>query len=59
MKVLCCGKLASDARAAIEYVFQLGTVHAITIGISHQEHLYQNVRLIEELAPQHPLRLRR
>jgi aryl-alcohol dehydrogenase-like predicted oxidoreductase len=56
MKVLCCGKLARNGRAAIEYVFQLGTVHAITIGISNREHLYQNTRLVEELAPQHPLR---
>ena len=46
-----CGKLAENARAAIEYVFQLGTVHAITIGISNREHLYENTRLVEELAP--------
>jgi aryl-alcohol dehydrogenase-like predicted oxidoreductase len=58
MKVLGCGRLAGNAHTAIEYVFQLGTVHAITIGISHQEHLYQNVRLVEELVPQHPLRPR-
>lgn len=55
MKVLGCGRLAGDARAAIQYVLQLGTVHALTIGISRQEHLRQNVRLIEELAPRNPL----
>jgi aryl-alcohol dehydrogenase-like predicted oxidoreductase len=55
MKVLGCGRLAQDARAAIQYVLQLGTVHAMTIGISRQEHLQQNVRLVEELAPQYPM----
>lgn len=56
MKVLGCGQLAGSARAAVEYVLQLGTVHAITIGISSREHLYQNLRLVEELAPRYPLR---
>ncbi|UCC63696.1 MAG: aldo/keto reductase [Anaerolineae bacterium] len=56
MKVLGCGSLVKDVRAAIQYVLQLGTVHALTIGISHQEHLRQSARLIEELAPLHPLR---
>jgi aryl-alcohol dehydrogenase-like predicted oxidoreductase len=56
MKVLGCGRLAGDARAAIQYVLQLGTVHALSIGISRQDHLRQNVRLVEELAPLHPLR---
>jgi predicted aldo/keto reductase-like oxidoreductase len=56
MKILGVGQLVENARAAIEYAFHLGVVHAITIGISHREHLYQNVRLVEELAPQHPLR---
>jgi aryl-alcohol dehydrogenase-like predicted oxidoreductase len=55
MKVLGCGRLAGEARAAIQYVLQLGTVHALTIGISRQDHLHQNVHLVEELAPQHPL----
>jgi aryl-alcohol dehydrogenase-like predicted oxidoreductase len=56
MKVLGCGQLVSEARAAIQYVLQLGTVHAITIGTSRREHLRQNVGLVEELAPQYPLR---
>ena len=55
MKVLGCGQLAGEARAAIQYVLQLGTVHALTIGVSRQDHLQQNVHLVEELAPQHPL----
>lgn len=56
MKVLGCGQLVKDARAAIRYVFQLGTVHAITIGTCKREHLYENINLVEELAPQYPLR---
>jgi predicted aldo/keto reductase-like oxidoreductase len=56
MKVLGCGQLMGKARAAIQYVFQLGVVHAITIGISKREQLFENVRLVEELAPQCPLR---
>jgi aryl-alcohol dehydrogenase-like predicted oxidoreductase len=56
MKVLGCGQLASDARTAIQYVLQLGTVHAITIGTSSREQLDENVGLVEELAPQYPLR---
>jgi aryl-alcohol dehydrogenase-like predicted oxidoreductase len=57
MKVLGCGQLTGKARAAIRYVFQLGVVHAITIGISRREQLLEDVRLVEELAPQYPLRL--
>jgi predicted aldo/keto reductase-like oxidoreductase len=56
MKVLGCGELVKDARAAIRYVFQLGTVHAITIGTSKREHLHENLGLVEELAPRYPLR---
>ncbi len=57
MKVLGCGRLANDARSAIEYVFKLGTVHAITIGTSSQDQLFQNLEPVEELAPQYPLRV--
>jgi aryl-alcohol dehydrogenase-like predicted oxidoreductase len=59
MKVLGCGQLAKDARVAIRYVLQLGTVHAITIGTSQREHLFENLRLVEELAPQFPLRAKK
>lgn len=55
MKVLGCGRLVEDPRAAIRYVFQLGTVHAITLGITGRDQLYQNVQLVEELAPRHTL----
>jgi len=56
MKVLGCGQLTGKAHAAIQYVFQLGIVHALTIGISTREQLLEDVRLVEELAPQCPLR---
>jgi aryl-alcohol dehydrogenase-like predicted oxidoreductase len=58
MKVLGCGELAGDPRAAIGYVLGLGTVHAVNIGISSRAQLAEDVRLVEELAPQHPLKLR-
>jgi aryl-alcohol dehydrogenase-like predicted oxidoreductase len=56
MKVLGCGQLAGKARAAIQYVLQLGVVHAVTVGISTREQLLENVRFVEEFAPQCPLR---
>jgi aryl-alcohol dehydrogenase-like predicted oxidoreductase len=56
MKVLGCGQLAGKARAAIQYVLRLGIVHSIVIGTSGRPQLVENVRLFEELAPQHPLR---
>jgi predicted aldo/keto reductase-like oxidoreductase len=56
MKVLGAGRLADDPRAAIQYVLGLGTVHALSIGISRQAHLQENVGLIEALAPHCPLR---
>jgi len=56
MKVLGCGQLAGKARAAIQHVLQLGVVHSIVIGISRREHLLENARLVEELAPRYSLR---
>jgi len=55
MKVLGCGRLAQDPRAAVRYVLELGTVHALAIGTTKREQLIQNVGLVEELAPAHPL----
>jgi len=49
MKVLGCGALKDNVRAAIEYVLQLGAVHAITIGMTSVAQLEENVRLVEEL----------
>jgi aryl-alcohol dehydrogenase-like predicted oxidoreductase len=56
MKVLGRGRLAGKARAAIQYVLQLGIVHSITIGISGRAQLLENVRWVEEFAHQYPLR---
>ncbi|MCX7682164.1 MAG: aldo/keto reductase, partial [Anaerolineae bacterium] len=56
MKVLGCGQLAREARAAIKYVLSLGVVHSIVIGITRREQLVEHVRLVEELAPHYPLR---
>ncbi|MEJ5308427.1 MAG: aldo/keto reductase [Anaerolineae bacterium] len=56
MKVLGCGALKGDARAAIEYVLRLRTLHAFTIGMTNAAQLEENVRLVEELAPQYPLK---
>lgn len=61
MKVLGCGRLAhtsEDVRTAMAYVLGLGTVHALTLGISSPAELRENVRLMEDLTPQHPLQAR-
>jgi aryl-alcohol dehydrogenase-like predicted oxidoreductase len=57
MKVLGCGRLVDNPGAAIRYVFQLGTVHAVTLGITRRAHLLQDVKLVEELAPLHTLQI--
>jgi aryl-alcohol dehydrogenase-like predicted oxidoreductase len=56
MKALGCGALKGNVRNAIEYVLRLGTVHAFTIGMTSVAQLEENVRLVEELAPQYPLK---
>lgn len=56
MKVLGCGPLTKDVRNAMAYVLGLGTVHAFTIGTTSLAQLDENVRLMDELAPQYPLR---
>ncbi len=56
MKVYGAGRLTRDRRAAMSYVLELGTVHALTIGTSSIAQLEENVQLIESLAPHHPLR---
>jgi aryl-alcohol dehydrogenase-like predicted oxidoreductase len=55
MKVLGCGQLTGKARAAMRYAFELGVVHSIVIGTSRRRHLLENVKLVEELAPDYPL----
>jgi len=56
MKVLGCGSLTYDVRGAIDYVLQLGTVHAFTLGMHSAFQLEENMRLVNELAPKYPLR---
>jgi len=55
MKVLGCGPLTHDVRGAIDYVLQLGTVHALTLGMRSALQLEENVRLVNELALKYPL----
>lgn len=56
MKVLGVDKLANDVRGAINFVLGLGSVHAMAMGITSRKELLEDVRLVEELAPGHPLR---
>jgi len=58
MKVLGRGSLARHARQAIDFVLGLGTVEAITIGTTTPSQLIENIQLVEDLAPQHPLKAR-
>ncbi len=58
MKVLGCGPLTHDVRKAFEFVLGLGTVHALSIGTTSIAQLEENVAVMEELAPGHPLAAR-
>jgi predicted aldo/keto reductase-like oxidoreductase len=49
MKVLGVGRLGNDPRGAMDYVFGLGTVHAITIGMQSREELFENIQAVGEL----------
>jgi len=49
MKVLGVGRLDDDVRGAVDYVFGLGTVHAITIGMRSLEELAVNIRIVGEM----------
>ena len=55
---LGCGRLADNAREAMGYVLQLGTVHAITVGTTTHDQLIENHELFESLLPLHPLQTR-
>ncbi|MCX7030337.1 MAG: aldo/keto reductase [Spirochaetes bacterium] len=52
MKVLGCGRLASDPGRAIRFVLETGCVHALTIGPTHDQHLPQLVDIIAKLPNQ-------
>ena len=47
MKILGCGQLLKDRHRAIDYVFGLGSVQAVTIGMTGSEQLVDNVHLVE------------
>ncbi len=50
MKVLGCGQLTSDVPRAFEYVLNLGTVHAMTIGMSSRAQILENIETVEALS---------
>jgi len=56
MKALGCGELTGDVKRALSYVLGLGTVHALSIGTSSRAQLHENVRLMDELASQYPIK---
>ena len=56
MKVLGCGQLAGDVEKAFRFVLGLGTVHALSVGMTSLDQLHENVRLMESLVPQCPMR---
>jgi aryl-alcohol dehydrogenase-like predicted oxidoreductase len=49
MKVLGCGDLRDDPRRALEFVFGLGCVDAVTLGMVSREQVDQNVALVSEI----------
>lgn len=55
MKVLGNGRLSSDVGAAIQYTLGLGTVHAITIGMTDQNQLIENLQYVSDLSQKYPL----
>ncbi len=56
MKVLGCGRLTGDVRAAFEYALGLGTVHSLAVGTSSLKQLEENAALIKSLSPHYPMR---
>jgi aryl-alcohol dehydrogenase-like predicted oxidoreductase len=49
MKLFGCGELVDQRRAMIQYVMDLGTVNAFSIGMSSKQEILENVRLVEEV----------
>jgi aryl-alcohol dehydrogenase-like predicted oxidoreductase len=49
MKILGCGQLLNDKHRAIDYVFGLGSVQAVTIGMTSPEQLIENVHLVDAI----------
>ena len=55
MKILGNGHLSSDVHTAIRYAFNLGTIHAITIGIENQNQLMDNIRFVRDISSNLPI----
>lgn len=58
MKVFGCGKLTQDVRKCMDYVFSLGTLYSVTIGMTSEEQLQENLKLVAEMGEKYPLRQR-
>jgi aryl-alcohol dehydrogenase-like predicted oxidoreductase len=54
MKILGNGRLSSNPRGAIEFAFRLGSIHAITIGITNQKQLIENIQSVHDHVAQFP-----
>ena len=50
MKILACGGYVDDVPGAIAWVFNLGPVQAITLGMTSLAQLEENVRIVEGVA---------
>jgi aryl-alcohol dehydrogenase-like predicted oxidoreductase len=48
MKVMGCGTLAADPRAAIAFAARLPYVHSLCIGLRNLQEVLENLRLLEE-----------
>jgi len=48
MKILGNGQLSNNVGSAIQYAFNLGCLHAITIGMTNQDQLMKNIRHVRE-----------
>lgn len=54
MKILGNGHLSNDVQGAIRYALNLGTIHAITIGMESQNQLMENLRFVREFYDEQP-----
>ena len=48
MKILGNGQLSHNVGSAIQYALKLGSLHAITIGMTNQDQLMKNIRHVRE-----------
>lgn len=55
MKILGNGRLSSDVGSAIQYALQLRNLHAITIGITSQDQLLENLGYVSRFSTKYPL----